>query len=132
MIQRICKLCDKKFEIYPSRAKEKDRGFYCSRECFSKAQSNKFTLEGNPNWKGGIKRHQGYILIRVKKNQYLFEHRIIAEKTLGRKLLRNEVVHHINGIKDDNRPENLIVMGKGDHAKHHFNGRICPTCRHVL
>ena len=49
-------------------------------------------------------------------------HKIILENKIGRKLENNEVTHHINGIKTDNRLENLIVMLKVEHDKLH-NGK---------
>lgn len=48
-----------------------------------------------------------------------YEHRLVAEQTLGRRLRRDEVVHHINGDKQDNRPVNLRVMKRGAHVALH-------------
>lgn len=47
------------------------------------------------------------------------EHRYIMEQHLGRKLTKNEVVHHINGNKQDNRLENLELMSRSEHSRKH-------------
>lgn len=68
----------------------------------------------------------GYISIRVPngsaKDQgggYGSEHRVVMSRILGRELTRDEVVHHINGQKSDNRPENLVVMTNHEHLMLH-------------
>ena len=50
---------------------------------------------------------------------YVYEHRVIAEEIINRRLEENEVVHHKNGKRWDNRIENLEVMDKSEHAKMH-------------
>ena len=51
-------------------------------------------------------------------------HRAVAEKSIGRKLVPGEIVHHIDGDKHNNAPENLQVMTQSEHVKLHFSKRI--------
>jgi len=78
----------------------------------------------HPNWNGGVsKTTKGYIIIKksdhpfANKKGYVYQHRLIMEKRIGRYLHTFEVVHHINHIKTDNRIKNLELMEKKRHDK---------------
>jgi hypothetical protein len=69
----------------------------------------------NPRWKGGRRIDRfGYWVVRVAPGRYRREHRIIAERALGRPLARNETVHHIDGNRLNN-VDNLMIMSHGYH-----------------
>lgn len=85
----------------------------------------------HPNWQGGrYKNKYGYILVynpehpNCNNGGYVREHRLVMEKKIGRYLEKLEIIHHKNGIKDDNRIENLMIVIR----KNHLGNVKCPHC----
>ena len=83
-------------------------------------------IKGNDHYhKGYITTWAGYIKVsrpdhpRADSKGYVHEHVLMAESAIGRYLKDNEVAHHRNGIKDDNRVENLEVMDRIKHKSIH-------------
>lgn len=106
---RSCLQCGKVFRPLKRGSK------YCSRGC---AWSN----NGGHNRKDESWwiNPRGYVEGRVVINGArvrVKQHRYFAEQLIGRKLLPHEDVHHLNGDKRDNRPENLQVINHGAHTK---------------
>lgn len=96
--------------------------------CDSTSRSKRQSGPGNPFWNGGrTVASNGYVLIKVGVDHHLsdvrgyaYEHRLVAEQKLGRRLLPGEQVHHINGVKTDNSPSNLEVLASlAEHAVEH-------------
>ena len=126
---RVCNICDRTFN--PSSGHPTCpacRGMAAKHKCLScdtmirknstrcvHCNGKNASRENSPTWKGGrVRDSKGYIMCmdadhpRASSNHgYVFEHILVMEEQLGRYLETGENVHHINGIKDDNRPENL-------------------------
>lgn len=107
---RVCELCAVEFQPTTSKAK------FCSRACAAKAS-------GLAKRKGPLRTAKGYVLLyepehpMAMRTGYLLEHRKVAAEYAGRMLHPWEVVHHINEVKDDNRPENLAILTKPEHDR---------------
>lgn len=130
---KSCLNCSKIFYV----SKSKSHVNYCCYRCCWDGRKKSYSDTGNPfhgkkhtinsmlkksgekhpRWKGGKwKCGEGYIYILSKNHPrknargYVYQHILVMEKHLKRYLNREEVVHHINHIKDDNRIENLMLF----------------------
>jgi hypothetical protein len=122
MSQCTCETCGKAFEKHPCRVRI-GKGRYCSPACFHAARKGKqdFTrfLPISPNSGTGKTIHPaGYVQVLVN-GTYVMEHRLVAERILGRPLRDDEVVHHIDHNRQNNVPSNLMVMTNAEHMRLH-------------
>lgn len=145
MINLVCDNCGKEFLRKESSVNRKDttgKAFFCSRDCVvfpykgkklpREWLKNRKTKRGenSPLWKGGryIDRH-GYVRIYAAgdphstTNGWAFEHRIVMSEKIGRALLPVEHVHHIDGNKANNNPENLMIVSVSNHTRMHFGNQ---------
>ena len=109
-ITTTCIVCGKKVKRSPSQAHLK----HCSRKCAGlEKMERKMSIDGY--W---VIHKEGYYKNEVK------EHRWIMEQKIGRRLSPNEIVHHLNFDKLDNRIENLMIVTRGEHNTIHGFGKL--------
>lgn len=125
-----CAVCDKEIYRTPGQMK-KSKLAYCSIECFKKVSSSRMTRinqELNPTRMtedvrvkiGNSKRKDPKERKSYPKIKGRHEHRIVAEMKIGRPLKKGEVVHHVDGNIQNNKPDNLMVFkSQKEHIEWH-------------
>ena len=112
-----------------------ERRYYDKKRPNSYVGNHHFRGEKNPNWKGGRFKDNthGYIFILKPGHQnannlgYVREHILVMTEHIGRPLEPNEIIHHINGIRDDNRIKNLVITTMSKHNTTHHKGLMKPN-----
>ena len=94
---------------------------YCSRECLALGRIKR-PLDRMHNGRPARLNRFGYVLVHepshpaADKGGWIAEHRLVAEQMIGRPLASTDEVHHDNRVRDDNRPENLVVLDGVTHS----------------
>ena len=111
----ICPSCNKEV-VKKSRDGKKQN--FCSHNCYAKNRGARGAYKDEVIFGG-----YAYEYLPSHPNSmklgYVAKHRLAVEKSLGRLLSSEEIVHHKNGNKLDNRIENLTVMSQAEHNRHH-------------
>lgn len=122
-VQKICKGCKKSFAVYYSHFNRHD---YCSLQC--KIESTNLNIY--PHKYNG----KTYYEIKISPHKRQKYHRYIMEQYLGRKLVTNELVHHIDGNPSNNDIKNLKIVTRTEHRKEHKQiiEKTCLWCKKIF
>lgn len=124
-VKRTCSTCGKT-DVVRNTAKT-DLCKSCALKGITKSEEHKKKIGiGNRNKGKGRSDNHGYVLVKQEDHPfadsygYISEHRLVMEKLIGRFLDPNEIVHHIDGDKSNNKPTNLwLFTSRAEHTRFH-------------
>ena len=124
----ICDNCNKEFEWNRSTYYlRNNKHFFCDRYCYYEWRKD---IKNHPHWKGGKVLMQDYEFTKIPEHPYssitgyVKTARLIMERKLKRYLDPEEVIHHIDGNRTNNKIKNLMLFeNKSEHIKHHWDIR---------
>ncbi len=119
-MKRKCLECETYFDI-PTAPTRRDRKKFCSNKC-----------RNSGSWKLGIVERANEQRGRGEGKTYTkfmgrHEHRVVMEQKLGRPLVAGEIVHHVDGNKKNNGPDNLVLTTRAKHSAIHST-KYDPIC----
>jgi len=140
-IWSACAICGK--ERWVQKHKGEPRWKHC-RHCGDKYVRRIYRNKEHYNWKGGITASGcGYLLetigsdspyfsmVKTIRSNRVLQHRLVMARHLGRCLKTNEIVHHLNGVKGDNRIKNLLLSSLKDHEHNTLNRALQARIREL-
>lgn len=136
---KACEVCGKDFLCNLFRKRTRTCSGSCGAVLFHRERPGHSAGERSTHWKGGKTNRRGYTLAYAPSHpslagttrKYVLEHRLVMEKMIGRLMETYETVHHKNGDRADNSPENLELWIKAHPAGQRWANEAqkhCPTC----
>lgn len=135
-MERVCLNCSKLLERKKWKRSNRKRGWcwetekrflerkFCNKWCCNQGRFNPRYGKGKGNLQRGYKYIIDWNHPHGGQEHKVREHRVIMEKILNRYLNFDEIVHHLNGNKLDNRIENLVIMSRAEHTKLHQKNAV--------
>lgn len=125
-VRAQCPTCGQDFTTYTAASSGEQHRTFCSHKCATD-RNVKNSVGREVNGRAVTMHVSGYLQVWVPGRGRIMEHRYVMEQALGRELVTDEQVHHLNSVKTDNRIENLALLSPeahGQETRHEANRRM--------
>lgn len=118
-----CKVCGVVHDVIISSLNKaiRDKGYYRCRSC---SNTERNVALSKPVGSTRVHKQSGYIEEKSTSGEWRRQHILVMERHIGRRITKEENVHHKNGVKTDNRIENLELMTYAEHTAEHNRGKV--------